>query len=305
MRDFCLRHMFTTMSKLLIFCTIILFCTFACKGQPTTIDGFFDKDLLPDKITVEDEDNRASSSFHITCNFSTLSTPIIFDCTYYYSDFLFVCPIPSVVTHEDAFTDKLARVMIPAAKTPLDSNGFRWITQVCMNSSNKAKMPPAVNFKSSFTIHWHTGMPDIKRPSFTKVPADFPLCMGHNYSTPAIKAKSLILGYIGNNHNAVIRTFDIPGYQVITTRHGVLLKKGDLYAWVFINDKNTFGIGSEKLRWPTVTDVTWHNNCLLIKTIAIPSDIKSTYVVCMDSWDVFRLKNNNDTSVQTLNSLCY
>ena len=292
------------MHKLLRILLCLLSVSSLCLAQPTTIDGFFDKDLKPDNISIEDHDDRASSSFHITCRFSTLKDPVVFDCTYYYSDFLFVCPIPAVVTNEEGFTDKLARVMIPAAKTPLDSNGFRWITQVCKNSNSGTPMSPAVNFKSAFTLHWHYGMPDIKRPSFTMVPNGFPICMGHNYSTPVIRSNKLIVGYIGNNHNAIASTFSIPGYEVITTRHGVLLKKGELYAWVFINDKNVFGIGNEKLRWPSITSVTYHNNCLLIKTVATPSDIKSSYVVCMDSWDVFRLKNNNDTSDLTLRSLC-
>ena len=71
------------MHKLLRILLCLLSVSSLCLAQPTTIDGFFDKDLKPDNISIEDHDDRASSSFHITCRFSTLKDPVVFDCTYY------------------------------------------------------------------------------------------------------------------------------------------------------------------------------------------------------------------------------
>ena len=101
-----------------------------------------------------------------------------------------------------------------------------------------------------------------------------------------------IIFYMGNNHKKINKTIDASGYQVLLTDHGALLKKGDSYAWVFINEAGIFKTGNEKLRWASIKDAQISGHYLIIKTEAMPSKVKSAYVIDLEVGKVARLKND-------------
>ena len=81
----------------------------------------------------------------------------------------------------------------------------------------------------------------------------FLIYFGHNHFNQISKLSDLLGGlkngssiedsllYIGRNDT----------YKVYSTAHGVLVKKGDQFKWVFVTDHELTG-APDKLRWPSI-----------------------------------------------------
>ena len=258
----------------------------------TSITGNFDKDSKEDKVLIEESEGSSATFFHIVCNFSTQSYPFSFDCEYSFSEFLFACPIPDFVVHRQEFADKLAKKLVSRVSAHMDSSAMGWLSDICAASNYKSDS--LTNYRSTFSVHWVNGMPDLSLPSYAIVNTDATRCLLQNIyaDKPVYKSANTIIFYMGNNHKKMNKTIDAPGYKVQLTDHGALLKKGDSYAWVFINEVGIFKTGNEKLRWPSIRDAQVSGHYLIIKTEAMPSEEKSIYVIDLEVGKVARLKND-------------
>ncbi len=78
-----------------------------------------------------------------------------------------------------------------------------------------------------------------------------------------------------------------------TTDHGVMLKGANGYAWVFINDIAVWGVGNEKLRWPSLRSAKLYKDIVLINTSSNTSETNVLYIVDLHSGQIVRLNNEN------------
>ncbi len=274
--------------RLFLLSVMLLVGTIVHATSKAAFCGYFDNDNKMDSVFVTVSEGSSATFFDITYVFSTLSRPIVTACTYNFSELLFFCPIPDVVAHRSKFVAQLAHELVPTAVANTDSNAMRWMDEVCANGN--FLRDGYFDYKSHFSIKW--GKPKAFQPSYAIMQRAAIACLlpDEDSATGSKTANSLVV-YMANNHQGIVKTIATPGFNVLVTKHGVLLETAGKRAWVFINESAIFKMGTEKLRWASVTDVQISGDHLLINTIAIPSQQRSSFVICMKMWRLYRLSD--------------
>ncbi len=278
----------------------------ASANRKVSFVGHFDNDNRQDSVWIErSEENSNSAFYHVVCAFSTLSKRVSFDCEYYFSDFFMSCPIPAVVVQHKKFADKLSGELVQNVSCNIDSGALQWVSQVCQNGD--FTNDSIVDFKSKFSVHWEGVLPNIKRASYALVDSELFKCSSRDGTLGrGLVSKYGILFYMANNHKQINKTIDIHGGQILVTNHGLILKRADKYAWLFINENSIFKNGSEKFRWPSIKDIQVFDQFLVVETISKPTMVASKFVICLKSQMIYRLKDpsDSDSFLNLMQSLC-
>lgn len=80
-------------------------------------------------------------------------------------------------------------------------------------------------------------------------------------------------------------------YKVFHTSHGVYVKKGNAYKWVFISDASTTGAPS-KLRWESIIKIQLYGKYVLIQQIIPPYNMYKLFVINIETGICGRLKHD-------------
>jgi hypothetical protein len=78
---------------------------------------------------------------------------------------------------------------------------------------------------------------------------------------------------------------------ICTTDHGVYLKNGDDCTPIFINDANIFGVGSERLRWPSVVNAVKSGDYVAVQTFAQLIEQENLYIINTKEGQIVRVNN--------------
>lgn len=78
-------------------------------------------------------------------------------------------------------------------------------------------------------------------------------------------------------------------YKAFHTSHGVLVRKGDLYKWIFISDVSLTG-APEKLRWESIKMVTLLDKYLIVEQDLPPTATNRLFVINIETGICGRLK---------------
>ncbi len=82
-------------------------------------------------------------------------------------------------------------------------------------------------------------------------------------------------------------------YEIFKTKHGVLVKKGATYKWLFVTDID-INDAPEKMRWASIEDVILHDKYVIFKQNVIPRDLVHIYIINIESGIGGRLKLDHD-----------
>ena len=182
----------------------------------------------------------------------------------------------------------IANIKFRAAPDP----SLQWLIDACMSKKQSA---PSQAFRNS--IHYkpvwnkEVSVPEVY--SF-KIHKDTLNAFITNYSAFSIwnsepdsvlqKKDKFIEGWINyyaHNHKELKTSLkdSATDAEVLTTNHGVVVKKVDLYSWVFVTDGIITG-GPEKLRWRSIEKtLIYKDHVFILLNIGIPSYERMIYMV--------------------------
>jgi dTDP-4-dehydrorhamnose 3,5-epimerase-like enzyme len=118
------------------------------------------------------------------------------------------------------------------------------------------------------------------------------------YEAPEWLNKKDIKGfliYYANNHyknrsgDSLVLSDSNVLYKTFHTSHGVIVKKGDLYKWVFISDVALTG-APEKLRWESIKKVKLLEKYLIVQQDLPPTATYQLFVINIETGICGRLK---------------
>jgi hypothetical protein len=103
------------------------------------------------------------------------------------------------------------------------------------------------------------------------------------------------LVYYSHNHyrkqsgDSIVRADSNSHYKTFHTSHGVVVKKGDLYKWLFVSDFNLTG-APEKLRWESIKMLKLVDNYLIVLQDIPPASVQQLFVINIETGKTGRLK---------------
>lgn len=143
----------------------------------------------------------------------------------------------------------MARLCKPIKTTPDPS--LQWILDNFKATSHK-DLTYFENIKHN-DIEWHAG--DIKIPRHYGIPATAET-MKRIYGNDISKGTRGMIEYYPAAHKKITETgIEYKGAEILITHHGIILKKENAYAWVFIKVCGLTG-NTDKLRWRSVNTPT-------------------------------------------------
>jgi hypothetical protein len=105
--------------------------------------------------------------------------------------------------------------------------------------------------------------------------------------------------YYGHNHfpNGEEKKFILADsssiYKVYKTSHGVVLNKGDSYAWIFVADYRLTG-GPDKLRWESIGKVTLIDQFVILQLINIKDFSNPLFIIDIEKGISARLRHDGN-----------
>ncbi|MGH1388143.1 hypothetical protein [Kordia sp.] len=92
-------------------------------------------------------------------------------------------------------------------------------------------------------------------------------------------------------------------YKVYNTSHGVFVKKGNTYKWVFISDASITGAPS-KLRWESIKKIQLYGKYVLIQQIIPPYNMYKIFIINIETGICGRLKHDfSDSNNATIDDV--
>ena len=107
------------------------------------------------------------------------------------------------------------------------------------------------------------------------------------------------LVYLGHNHfrnknrDSLILVDSSSIYKVYKTSHGVILKKGIYYSWVFVTDFRLTG-GPEKLRWESIGDIKLIGKYIIVQMINSFTFSNPIFIIDIEEGVSARLKHYDE-----------
>ncbi|KAA3615611.1 MAG: hypothetical protein D8M58_15555 [Calditrichaeota bacterium] len=82
-------------------------------------------------------------------------------------------------------------------------------------------------------------------------------------------------------------------YKVFKTSHSVIIKKKELYGWLFVNDYDLLG-GPAKLRWESVNKLQLYGNFLFLQQNLTPDTATRIFIIDIETGVCARIKTIAD-----------
>jgi hypothetical protein len=101
--------------------------------------------------------------------------------------------------------------------------------------------------------------------------------------------------YYGHNHyrnpsgDSLTLTDSTQSYLAYKTSHGLIVKKGDMYAWLFVNDFELTG-GPGKLRWESIQRVQLYGNYAILQQSLAPDMSSRIFLIDIETGMCARMK---------------
>lgn len=112
-----------------------------------------------------------------------------------------------------------------------------------------------------------------------------------NYTEPASYSieeidslsTSYLLTYYGSNYSEIEgrpikKITQNKKYKVFATQHGVFVKKGNRYKWLFVSDDSTTNV-PEKARWKSIGKIVLVGKYLILQQILAPAQYAPVYII--------------------------
>ncbi len=177
--------------------------------------------------------------------------------------------IPDILleTQNEYFLKAIQKHLLPKKREAIDPSLY-WLME---NYKNSFSLKDNIYFtlQSNPKINWSSKLFEFPSTYFTIVEKkDF------DHINFEEKTKKAFLVYYGHNHksnftkDSTTLIFKNKTYQIYTTAHGVFVKKGKQYKWLFISDVNVTG-APEKLRWASIETIKhWKHYIFIDQTLA-------------------------------------
>lgn len=291
--------------KIMRILVIILFCAIytqlSAQGDEKVQIKDFNRDGVVDTLKTKYEGgsgfggifleliNGKTNEVHQATNFSS------------FGDIRYTVVLPPELDEiEDRpFIDIIKSELLPKnKKTPEGS--LNWIIKG-MQSNIELADNPFFDLIIDPQLRWEVG--EIQLPSnyYIDIAGDFMVSLGnisndHNQYDLG-KDSQGFLCYNARNHyrSESGDSLDFSGgnhiFKVFHTSHGVVVKKGDLNKWVFVNDRSLTG-GPEKLRWASVKSVQIYNQYLILHHLAESPVNNQFFIINIETGICGRLKFN-------------
>ncbi len=269
---------------------------FTQNSKENKIVDYIDRDNKKDEVTLKRSSGNSDEYFELQFRFSDSGKKITTKGHYNFSSFICMIPLPDEVSEKNvSFLKKLAKELMGLAFQDSAGSELQWFDEILENKT-KTNDSSLVDFKSFFKPVWTSSFPDYKQRFATLISSKMAARMASCFlKDNDISYEKYLTGYFGNNQGKSVCKSEISNNHatLCTTNHGVFLKRGTSYSWVFINDLSLFGFGSEKLRWPSLRSADLYNDSLIaINIYSATSEQNALYFVNINSCQLLRLNND-------------
>lgn len=280
----------TLITILTLFISSITFC----QTKESLKD--FNKDGVADRIEISEDGGSAFSSTGISYTDGKTKKKYEFSVLYSFGSFFSIGNVPNVLG--ESGRDELGKLLFSRQLALKIDPSLQWLIDAC---SNKAEVSSSefIDFSTKYNPIWMEGNPVIPDDYFVLLENNkYPNLLNNVEGSPEYDGKTyksdyFWLTYSPHNHEGKPNDFNITqadsGNQLLTTSHGVILKAGLKYSWIFINDDKLFS-ANEKLRWPSISESQIFNDFVLIRQ-AVNTGATNLFIVNPKSGVVVRLSN--------------
>jgi hypothetical protein len=284
------------MNKLIIATATILFISSIAFCQTKKDSKDFNWDRVIDRVEISEDGGSAFSSTGVSYTDGKTKKVYEFSVQYSFGSFFAICNAPNVLGKSGReqmgnllFSSKLASKIDPS---------LQWLIDAC---SNKAEVKPfeLIDYSTKYSPVWIEGNPVIPDDYFVLLANSKYLNLLKNaegspeYDGKSYKSDYFWLTYSPHYHKGKSDDFNTvqadSENQLLTTSHGVLLKAGQKYSWIFVNDDKLFE-ANEKLRWPSILEAQMFSNFALIRQ-AMNTEATNLFIINPKSGYVVRLSN--------------
>lgn len=284
------------MKKYILLALIHCLASIVTIGQTKSISRDFNKDKVNDRVTISEDGGSAFSSTGISYTDGKTKKKYEFSVLYSFGSFFSIGNVPNVLGKSGR--EELGKLLFSRQLASKIDPSLQWLIDAC---SNKTEVKPSelIDFSTKYNPVWMEGNPVIPDDYFVVLDnSKYPNLLKNVEGSPEYDGKTyksdyFWLTYTPQNHKGKPNDFNITqadsGNQLLTTSHGVILKAGLKYSWIFINDDKLFS-ANEKLRWPSISEAQIFNDFVLIRQ-AVNTGATNLFIVNPKSGVVVRLSN--------------
>lgn len=284
------------MKKYLLLTSIYSLASLISISQAKNTSKDFNKDGVIDRVTISEYVGSAFSSTEIIYTDGKTKRKYEFSVTYSFGSFFSIGNVPNVLGKSGR--EELGKLLFSRKMAASIDPSLQWLIVACSNKA-EVKSSELIDFSTKYSPVWIEGNPVIpddyfvllensKYPNFLKNVEGSPEYDGKTY-----KSDYFWLTYSPHNHKGTSGDFKTiqadSESQLVTTSHGVILKAGLKYSWIFINDDKVFE-ANEKLRRPSISEAQMFNDFVLIRQ-AVNTGATNLFIVNPKSGVVVRLSN--------------
>ena len=280
------------MQKILFLIIILILISVPsyCQKKEYHIKCFLDSDSIKDLIVIKKNLTKDYCKvFFFLGNNKAMSVDVVNNS----SSFLGILPIPKGIIIKDlSVMEKLSQYVFGIPYNVMLVPEVQWISEILNNKNNQIKNP-RIDFQSTFSIKWTKGKVDNVKGNVTLIDSLQGRRFSNSLNNDLFESKKYsryFVSYYANNQGKI--TCDSLSTPIVcSSKHGVILKRGNFYSWIFINENTIFGIGSEKLRWPSLSKVNFTNGFAIIRIQSSLTDASVLYVIDTRTGKLVRINN--------------
>lgn len=274
---------------------ILLICSITLSQTKTTSKDF-NNDGVIDRVTISEDGGSAFSSIGVSHIDGKTKRRYEFSVTYSFGSFFAIGNAPNVLGKPGR--EELGKLLFSRNLASKIDPSLQWLIDAC---SNKAEVKPSelIDFSTKYNPVWTEGNPVLPDDYFVVLDnSKYPNLLKNVEGSPEYDGKTyksdyFWLTYTPQNHKGKPKNFNIiksdSGNQLLNTSHGVILKAGLKYSWIFINDDKVFE-ANEKLRWPSILEAQMFSDFVLIRQ-AVNTGATNLFIVNPKSGIVVKLNN--------------
>jgi hypothetical protein len=272
----------------------ILLFTAVAFSQEKKVSKDFNGDAVIDQVSILEDGGSAFSSTRVNYRDGKTKKSYEFSVLYSFGSFFAIGNAPNILGKHgfgqmgiNLFNGKQASAIDPS---------LQWLIDGASNNGI-IRLSEHIDFATRYNPVWVKGNPVIPDNYFVVLEnSKYPNLLknvegSHEYDGKTYTSDHFWLTYNPHNHKGKrgeFSTLEIDStHQLLSTTHGVVLKKGGKYSWVFINDNKLFE-ASDKLRWHSIAEVQMLNGFVLINQ-SINSRTVNLFIVNPVSGIVVRL----------------
>lgn len=265
-----------------------------CQAKKTLKD--FNKDGVVDWLEISEDGGSAFSSTSATYTDGKTKRKYDFSVQHSFGSFFAIGNAPNVLGKPGR--EELGKLLFSGKLASKIDPSLQWLIDACSNKA-EVKSSELIDFSTKYNPVWIEGNPVIPDDYFVLLEnSKYPNLLKNVEGSPEYDGKTyksdyFWLTYSPYNHKGKSDDFKTiqadSESQLLTTSHGVILKAGQEYSWIFINDDKVFE-ANEKLRWPSISEAQMFNDFVLIRQ-AVNTGATNLFIVNPKSGFVVRLSN--------------